>query len=271
MTKNLDEVIFFLLYEIFKQRFSSRLNDAHLNSNVILVVEADLLQTVTQILHFSLQLGLNILEQVFLLFVLTVEIVGVRIGVLESVSSACQDLDGLDEKLPIDECPTAAPCHDLLVDFERALLSQSFLEFQAVRVVYPPVVVVRVAVECLACVVLLRVAFVPVAVVRGTVGFPIIRTNPAEFVFASIASHVRTAAVLFDAHLALGTVLGVHEQVVARLRVVLTLDVPLVNGLARVGRVIRQLTLETIRVLTRRAHDSTRRWFTLAPNYVRTF
>lgn len=89
--------------------------------------------------------------------------------------------------------------------------------------------------------------------------------------FASIASHVGTSAVLFDAHLALGTVLGVHEQVVASLRVVLTLDVPLVDGLARVGRVIWQLTLETIRVLARRAQHFTRRRFTLAPNDVRAF
>lgn len=131
----------------------------------------------TQILDLSFELGLDILEQVFLLFVLAIEIVGVGVGVLEGVASACQDLDGLDEKLPIDERATAASCHYLLVNLQRALLAQRFLELQAVRVVYPPVVVVGVAVECLACVVLLRVAFVSVAVVRGTVSFPIIRTN----------------------------------------------------------------------------------------------
>jgi hypothetical protein len=57
-----------------------------------------------------------------------------------------------------------------------------------------------------------------------------IRQTPAKLVLASIAGHVRAAAVLLDAHLALGTILGVNEQVVACLRVVLALDVPAAYG-----------------------------------------
>lgn len=88
---------------------------------------------------------------------------------------------------------------------------------------------------------------------------------------ASVARHVRAAAVLLDAHLALGTILGVHEQVVARLRVVLALDVPFVNSVARVGRVIRRLALEAVLILAPHAHDLSRRRLALRPHYVRTF
>lgn len=56
--------------------------------------------------------------------------------------------------------------------------------------------------------------------------------TPAKLMFASIASHMRASAVLFNAHLAFGTVLSVHEKIVSGLRIVLALDVPLTNSLA---------------------------------------
>lgn len=136
------------------------------------------------------------------------------------------------------------------MDFESALFAQSFLEFQAIRVVYPSVVVVSVAVQRLTCIVLLWVAFVTVTVVGCTVCFPIISTNPAKLMFASIASHMRTPSVLFNAHLAFGTVLSVHEKIVSGLRIVLALDVPLTNSLAGIGRVISELALETVLSVT---------------------
>lgn len=87
---------------------------------------------------------------------------------------------------------------------------------------------------------MLRIALVPIAVIRGSMRFPVIRAHPAELVLAPVACHVRASAILLDAHTTLGTVLGVHEQVVASLRVVLTLGQPLLDGGTRVGRMVGQ-------------------------------
>ena len=55
---------------------------------------------------------------------------------------------------------------------------------------------------------------------------PVPQTHPAEVVLAVIALHVVTAAILLDADIALGTVLGVGRDVVRSLAVVRTLGQP---------------------------------------------
>ena len=84
--------------------------------------------------------------------------------------------------------------------------------------------------------------------------------------FASVAGHVRAAAVLLDAHLALGTILGVDEQVVARLRVVLALDVPLAYDLTRVGRMVGHEAREAVLCATLGAQYAPRRRLALRPH-----
>ena len=55
---------------------------------------------------------------------------------------------------------------------------------------------------------------------------PVAETHPAEVVLAVVALHVVAAAVLLDADIALGTVLGVGRDVVRSLAVVRTLGQP---------------------------------------------
>ena len=160
--------------EVVEQGFASLLHNAHLRLDVELVVEVDVLETVAEVLHLALQFGLYVLEEHFGLLVL--QVVGVRIGELERVAGARERVQRLGEELPVDE-GAALLVHDLLVDALLALGLELLLDLEAVGMIRPAVVVVRVAVERLARIVLLRVALVAIAIVRCAVDFPVVKTH----------------------------------------------------------------------------------------------
>ena len=73
---------------------------------------------------------------------------------------------------------------------------------------------------------------------------PVSQTHPAEVVFIVEALHVVAAAVLLDADVALGAVLGMSGDVVGSLAVVSTLGQPSPDCLAVRGGVVRVGALE---------------------------
>jgi hypothetical protein len=116
---------------------------------------------------------LYILEEQLFGFVDLFQKVSIRIRVLERVSGTSQRIDGFREKLPVNES-AAAFVHYFLLYLEMTLFLEGFLEFERIRVVDPTVIVVSVAVEGFARIVLIGVAFVTVTVVCGAVCFPIV-------------------------------------------------------------------------------------------------
>ena len=88
-------------------------------------------------------------------------------------------------------------------------------------------------------------------VILGTVRLPVAEAHPAKVVLAVEALHVIAAAVLFDADVTLGTVLGVGADVVRSFAVVRTFREPLADDLAIGWRVVVRSTPEAKR---RRAH-----------------
>ncbi len=143
---------------------------------------------------------------------------------------------------------------------------EGLLKFQAIGVIDPSVVVVGVSVEGLSGTVLLRIALVAIAVVRGAVRLPVVLAHPAELVLAAVAGHVGAAAVLLDEHATLGAVLGVDEKVVARLRVVLALAQPLLDCGTGVGRVVGQQAQEAVFGAACGAGDASRCEFGFDPD-----
>jgi hypothetical protein len=160
-----------LLNKIFEQRFAPLLHNIELSLDVELVVQVDLLETMAQILDFAFQLGLDVFKQHLGLVVF--EEVGVGIGVLEGVARPGERVYRFEEKLPVDQSASAF-VHYFLVDPELALFFEFFFELERIGVVDPPVIVMSVAVEGFAGVILFWVAFVPVAVVSGSVRFPVV-------------------------------------------------------------------------------------------------
>ena len=73
---------------------------------------------------------------------------------------------------------------------------------------------------------------------------PVSQTHPAEVVFTVEALHVVAAAVLLDADVALGAVLGMSGDVVGSLAVVSTLGQPSPDCLAVRGGVVGVGALE---------------------------
>lgn len=201
-----------------------------------------------------------------------------RVGVLQRVATLGQQGGRIEQILPVD--PRAESLHDLLVDTRLHPVQRLLLQLQRLGVVLPAFVVVEVLfqrfpgltkrredsyvfrsiVQQLYTAYLrvhrlvgnVRVFLVPRAlVILGTVRLPVPQAHPAKVVLAVEALHVIAAAVLLDADVTLGTVLGVGADVVGRFAVVGALCEPLADDLAIGGRVIVHPAPEAER---RRAH-----------------
>ena len=118
--------------------------------------------------------------------------------------------------------------------------------------ILPSLVVVQVFFECFAGLCVnglvsdIRILFVPRAfVILRSVTFPVTQTHPAEIVLATEALHMIAAAVLLNAYMTLGAVLGVRTDVIGRFAIVGTFGQPFLYHLTISRSMIIHAALET--------------------------
>ena len=188
-----------------------------------------------------------------------IEIKRVDVRVAQRITALVQRLVSLDEVLTIHPRVRALLLHLLDLGFRRDL---GFgLHLQRLVVVREPRVVVQIPLERRAGIVFLVLDLVlpdlvGVVLVAGVVGpgvvFPRPQAYPAPLVLTRsiLASDMVTAAVFFDRRTALGARLGVRHEPIVSLGVVLALDQPTLEVIARTWPVVVKHATEAETVLT---------------------